>query len=68
MVTSDTNGILRESGIVKSITTYLNVSSDPPTFIQGAVPQIIENTKEDFFVKIIGVLKEAADMCYDRIK
>ncbi|GKU93070.1 hypothetical protein SLEP1_g6703 [Rubroshorea leprosula] len=33
----------------------------------GAVPQIIENSKEDFFVKIIGVLKEAADMCYDRI-
>ncbi|GLT41645.1 hypothetical protein SLA2020_156920 [Shorea laevis] len=65
---SDPNGILKESGVVKSITTFLNVSSDPPTFIQGAVPQIIENTKEDFFNNIIGILRETADICYDRIK
>jgi aspartate/methionine/tyrosine aminotransferase len=35
---------------------------------QGAITQILENTKEDFFSKIINIIREAADLCYDRIK
>ncbi|XWS68680.1 hypothetical protein CRYUN_Cryun04dG0112000 [Craigia yunnanensis] len=34
LVTSDPNGILRESGIIESIKGFLNISSDPATFIQ----------------------------------
>ncbi|GKU93068.1 hypothetical protein SLEP1_g6701 [Rubroshorea leprosula] len=65
---NDPNGILKETGIVDSITTVLNVSCEPVTFIQGAIPQIIENTKEDFFMNIIGILREDADICYNGIK
>ncbi|GLT46375.1 hypothetical protein SLA2020_201340 [Shorea laevis] len=65
---NDPNGILKETGIVNSITTVLNVSCEPVTFIQGAIPQIIENTKEDFFMNIIGILREDADICYNGIK
>lgn len=68
LVTSDPNGILKESGVVKSITTFLNVTADPPTFIQGAIPQILENTKEDFFSNLISILRETANICYDRIQ
>ncbi|XVE66168.1 hypothetical protein DITRI_Ditri08aG0058700 [Diplodiscus trichospermus] len=68
LVTSDPNGILRKSGVIDSIIGFLNISSDPATFIQAAIPQILENTKDDFFAKIICILREAADICYNRIK
>ncbi|KAF5744087.1 hypothetical protein HS088_TW08G00680 [Tripterygium wilfordii] len=68
LVTSDPNGILQKSGIVESIKGALNVTADPVTFIQRAVPQILENTKPDFFSKIIGLLREDADTCCDKIK
>ncbi|KAK6919101.1 Aminotransferase, class I/classII [Dillenia turbinata] len=68
LVTNDPKGILRKSGIIDCIVGYLNVSADPVTFVQGALPQILEKTKEDFFSKINGVMKEAANICYDRFK
>lgn len=61
LVTSDPNGILQELKIVDSIKGYLNMFSGPATFIQGAVPQIFNNTKEDFFSKIIDILRDTAD-------
>ncbi|XVE49967.1 hypothetical protein DITRI_Ditri01bG0124100 [Diplodiscus trichospermus] len=68
LVTSDPNGILQESGIIESIKGFLNISSDPATFIQAAVPQILGNTNEEFFSKIIHMLREAADICYTRVQ
>lgn len=35
---------------------------------QGALPDILHKTKEDYFSKIIDVLRETADICYDTIK
>ncbi|CAN4104997.1 unnamed protein product [Withania somnifera] len=68
LVMNDPNGILKEHGVIDSITGYLNISSDPATFIQGAIPQILQETKDDFFSKIVKMLREDADICYDRIK
>ncbi|XP_050248358.1 tyrosine aminotransferase-like [Quercus robur] len=68
LVISDPNGILQKSGIVECITDCLNMTSDPPTFIQGAVPQILEKTGEDFFSKTINILREVAHICYERIQ
>ncbi|WCJ30822.1 Tyrosine aminotransferase [Euphorbia peplus] len=68
LVATDPNGILKKSGVIDSMINYLNISSDPATFIQGAVPQILEKTGKDFFLKIIHILREAADLCYDRIQ
>ncbi|XP_022738209.1 tyrosine aminotransferase-like [Durio zibethinus] len=69
IVTCDPNGILQKSaGIAESIRRYCNISADPPTFIQGAIPQILEKTKDDFFAKIINLCSQAADICYDRLK
>ncbi|XP_042007912.1 nicotianamine aminotransferase 1-like [Salvia splendens] len=68
IVTNDPDGILTKQGIVDSIKGFLNISSDPATFMQGAVPQILENTPPDFFQKIVSTLKETADICYERSK
>ncbi|KAG9447814.1 hypothetical protein H6P81_013942 [Aristolochia fimbriata] len=68
LVTSDPKGILKKTKIVDSIMSLLNITSDPATFIQGALPQILENTNEDFFSKTIETLKITADICYNKIK
>ncbi|KAK7860250.1 putative aminotransferase tat2 [Quercus suber] len=47
------------------------VTNEPSGILEnfgGAVAQILENTKDDFFSKIINIIKEAANICYDRIK
>ncbi|KAK9150239.1 hypothetical protein Syun_008548 [Stephania yunnanensis] len=68
LVASDPNGYLRKTKIIESITGFLNISSDPATFIQGAIPQILEKTTEDFFDKIVNMLRESADICFENIK
>lgn len=68
IATSDPNGVLKETKIVNGILNFLNISTDPATFVQGAIPHILENTKEDFFNKILDVLKQTADICYDKIE
>ncbi|KAJ6807080.1 putative aminotransferase TAT2 [Iris pallida] len=68
MVICDSNGVLKETKIVESIESFLNISTDPATFIQGAIPSIIENTKDDFFNKIVDLLRKTSSICYDKIK
>ncbi|KAK6919102.1 Aminotransferase, class I/classII [Dillenia turbinata] len=68
LVLTDPNGYLRKHGIVECILSYLNISADPATLIQGALLQMLEGTKEDFFSNIRNIMNEAADFCYDRIK
>ncbi|XP_062218893.1 nicotianamine aminotransferase 1-like [Phragmites australis] len=64
----DPSKILQETKIIMSITNFLNVSTDPATFVQGALPDILENTKEDFFKRIHGLLIETSEICYREIK
>ncbi|XP_058100559.1 probable aminotransferase TAT2 [Magnolia sinica] len=68
VVTNDPNGILKETKIVDGIKDYLVISSDPATFVQGAIPQILGSTREDFFNKTIDILRQTADICLERIK
>ncbi|KAI3818779.1 hypothetical protein L1987_12596 [Smallanthus sonchifolius] len=62
---NDPNNILKEHGIIDCITRHLSISCDPSTIIQGAIPDILGKTKEDFFLKIINIIKEAANICYE---
>ncbi|KAJ4788728.1 Tyrosine aminotransferase [Rhynchospora pubera] len=68
IATTDPKGILRKTKVVDSIRSILDITTDPATFIQGAVPQIIEKTTDDFFNNIIHVLRDAAELCYNIIK
>lgn len=68
IATCDPNCVLKEAQVDKLIENYINITNDPATFIQGAVPQIIANTKEDYFNKILNLLRNSADLCYNKIK
>ncbi|XP_062183211.1 nicotianamine aminotransferase 1-like [Phragmites australis] len=68
IVTNDPNGVFQRIKVLDSIKSYLNISSDPVTFVQGAIPQLIENTKEEFFDKTVEVLRQTADICWEKLK
>ncbi|XP_062153625.1 probable aminotransferase TAT2 [Alnus glutinosa] len=68
IVTNDPNGIFQQSGFVESLRSYLDITTDPPTFIQGALTRILEQTKEDFFSKLLNLMREAVDLLCERIK
>ncbi|KAH9620964.1 hypothetical protein KSS87_012905 [Heliosperma pusillum] len=68
LVANDQQGILHKSGLVESFKGFLNISSDPATFIQGAIPDILENTNEEFFSNIVKVLGQVADICYEKLE
>ncbi|TVU24786.1 hypothetical protein EJB05_27243 [Eragrostis curvula] len=75
----DVNNFISSSGVfrsglghgvqvVDSIKNYLEISTDPPTFVQGAIPQLLENTKQEFFHKTVNILRETADICCQKLK
>ncbi|KAI3986748.1 hypothetical protein MKX01_014286 [Papaver californicum] len=68
LVITDPKGYLKEAEVVGSIKQYLNMSNNPASIIQGAIPQILENTKEDFFENTISLLRQALDICSEKIK
>ncbi|KAL6654799.1 hypothetical protein ACP70R_008264 [Stipagrostis hirtigluma subsp. patula] len=68
IVTNDPNGVFNRTKVLDSIKSYLDISTDPATFIQGAIPQLIENTKEQFFDKTVEVLRQTADICWEKLK
>ncbi|XP_020251957.1 probable aminotransferase TAT2 isoform X2 [Asparagus officinalis] len=68
MVRNDPNGILKETKIAESIENFLNITVSPTTFIQGAFPHILENTRGRFSNKIIDVLRQTSDICYQKLE
>ncbi|XP_071696925.1 probable aminotransferase TAT2 [Rutidosis leptorrhynchoides] len=68
VVTHDPNGILKEHGIPQSMKRFLDISPNPPTIIQAALPDILANTKDDFFSKTLNIIKEDANSFYEGIK
>ncbi|KAL0001339.1 hypothetical protein SO802_015120 [Lithocarpus litseifolius] len=67
-VTSDPSGMYREPKTVERIKKYFDILGGPATFIQAAVPRILEQTDEAFFKKTINLLKNASDILCDTIK
>ncbi|KAF3794607.1 Tyrosine aminotransferase [Nymphaea thermarum] len=67
LATCDPNGILKQNKIVDGVRSYLNVSSDPATIIQAALPKILGETTKDFFNKTVQTLKLTADICYNAL-
>ncbi|KAJ1259645.1 hypothetical protein BS78_10G175300 [Paspalum vaginatum] len=57
----------KNSKLITAITNFLNVSTDPATFVQGALPNILQNTNEEFFKRIIGLLAETSEICYREV-
>ncbi|KAF8043339.1 hypothetical protein BT93_A1624 [Corymbia citriodora subsp. variegata] len=67
IVMNDPLKMLQESAIVECIKSRLDFSSEPVTFIQGAIPKILQDTTEQFFSSINSILKEAAEKCFSKV-
>ncbi|XBJ22566.1 hypothetical protein VPH35_000941 [Triticum aestivum] len=68
IVTNDPNGVFCRTKLVESIKSYLDISCDPATFVQGAIPELLENTKQEFFDKTVDILRQTADICWEKLK
>ncbi|XP_022947022.1 tyrosine aminotransferase-like isoform X2 [Cucurbita moschata] len=53
--------------IVESIRNYLNITPSPPTFIQAALPQILAQPSDEFFSDLLGLLRENANILYEKM-
>ncbi|XP_076923042.1 nicotianamine aminotransferase 1-like [Bidens hawaiensis] len=65
---SDPGGIFEEQGIVECIKRSLMTNTEAATFVQAALPHILEKTTDDFFAKTINILRKDADVCYEGLK
>ncbi|XP_078428289.1 tyrosine transaminase family protein [Wolffia australiana] len=63
----DRHDILKEAKIVDNIKDFLSIGSDPVSFVQGAVPEIIKNTSKDFFENMVSLLRQTMNMCFDAV-
>ncbi|XP_010537035.1 PREDICTED: probable aminotransferase TAT2 [Tarenaya hassleriana] len=67
-VTTDPLGSFKDPKIIERFKKYFDILGGPATFIQAAVPTILEQTDELFFKKTLNTLKNSSVICYERIK
>ncbi|XP_015899243.3 probable aminotransferase TAT2 isoform X2 [Ziziphus jujuba] len=67
-VTSDPSGMFRKPKIIERFKKYFDILGGPATFIQAAVPQILEQTEEVFFKKTNYLLRQTSELCCAIIK
>lgn len=67
-VTTDPNGIFKNTKNVERLKKYFDICGGPATFIQAAVPRILEDTKEVFFTRTLSILKQTSDICFKKFK
>ncbi|TVU32368.1 hypothetical protein EJB05_24095, partial [Eragrostis curvula] len=68
LAVTDPKGFLRKKMIFESIIAYRGVSVNPAAIVQGAIPQIIANTDEAFFTNAMNIMREAAEICYQKLE
>ncbi|GER41055.1 tyrosine aminotransferase [Striga asiatica] len=68
LATCDPCGVLRGTQMRDQIMACLSLYSDPATFIQAALPQILQDTEKEFFAKCLNLLRQGANILYDRMK
>lgn len=67
-VTTDPNGLFKNTKTTERLKKYFDICGGPATFIQAAVPRILEDTKETFFTRTLSILKHTSDICFEKIK
>ncbi|KAL4589052.1 hypothetical protein LXL04_001954 [Taraxacum kok-saghyz] len=67
-VTTDPDGIFKTPKIIERLKKYFDICGGPATFIQAAVPRILEDTNKVFFTRTLGILKQTSDICFNKIK
>ncbi|XP_042067467.1 probable aminotransferase TAT2 [Salvia splendens] len=64
LVINDLSNLFLATKIVDTIKVFFNIASDPVTFIQAALPEILLKTPTEFYDKIVNLFRESADKCY----
>lgn len=64
---TEPNGAFKHPKIMERLKKYFDIYGGPPTFIQAAVPTILEKTNELFFNKTINILRQTAHLCFEGI-
>ncbi|XLU68769.1 hypothetical protein S245_027822 [Arachis hypogaea] len=67
-VTTDPSGTFKNPKVVERIRKYFDLLGGPATFIQAAVPRILNQTEESFFKKTIDDLRLNSDICFKEIE
>ncbi|KAL9145852.1 hypothetical protein ABFS82_13G071300 [Erythranthe guttata] len=68
LVTTDPDGTLKSPKFVERLKKYCDICGGSATFIQAAVPAILEEKQDVFFRKTINILKQTSDTCYRKMK
>ncbi|KNA19805.1 hypothetical protein SOVF_058060 [Spinacia oleracea] len=67
LAVTDPTSIFKQPKVMERLKKFFDIYGGPPTFIQAAVPQILEETDDVFFKKNINLLKQTSDFCFDGI-
>lgn len=64
---TDPTGMFKHPKLIERLKKYFDIYGGPPTFIQAAVPSILEKTDDNFFTKTISILKQTSHLCFEGI-
>ncbi|CAJ1956615.1 unnamed protein product [Sphenostylis stenocarpa] len=64
----DPRGIFQKSGVVSKIIDYVEITANPSTIVQAAIPEILKKTTNDFHSKNLDIMREIAKIFYDGCK
>nr|KAJ0193906.1 hypothetical protein LSAT_V11C800444190 [Lactuca sativa] len=53
---------------IERLKKYFDICGGPTTFIQVAIPRILDDTKEVFFTRTLSILKNTSDICFRKIQ
>ncbi|KMT13115.1 hypothetical protein BVRB_4g086570 [Beta vulgaris subsp. vulgaris] len=67
LAVTDPTSMFKQPKVMERLKKYVEIYGGPPTFVQAAVPQILEETDEIFFKKNINILKQTSDLCFEGI-
>ncbi|KAJ4889327.1 hypothetical protein Rs2_29075 [Raphanus sativus] len=65
---NDPEGVFESTKVAQSIKQSLDITPDPSTIIQAALPEILEKVDKNFFAKKNKILKHNVDLVCDRLK
>ncbi|KAG2331821.1 hypothetical protein Bca4012_018693 [Brassica carinata] len=68
MAINDSNGILKQAGVIQSIEDCLDLTPQPSFILQEALPEILEKTPKEYFAKKNKAMKRNVELSFERLR
>ncbi|KAJ4900098.1 putative aminotransferase TAT3 [Raphanus sativus] len=68
MAINDSNSILKQAGVLQSIEDCLELTPQPSFILQEALPEILEKTPKEYFVKKNKAMKRNVELSFERLR